>query len=177
MSSLAFTAAGVFAAPATYTLPPTTGSGTTYSGTLTYDPDTSTVNAINISASGGTLDGTVFNVPCGTFDVTFNIIGTRKFACGQSSNPVVTGGSFVLFLIDVSGLPQTIERTYVGGCVAATNGICTTLDDIVNVSNTPIVLNSGQTPPPVGVPTLSEWFMILMAALMGLLASRAIKSR
>lgn len=176
-SLLALIAAGVFAVPATYTLPPTTRSGSTFSGTLTFDQDTSTVNDINISASGGSLDGTVFNVPCGTFDVTFNVIGTRKFACGQSSSSVPTDGSFVLFLIDVSGLPQAIERTYVGGCAVTTGGICTTLDDWVNVSNTPIVLGSGQTTPPAGIPTLSEWFMILMAGLMALLAARAIRSR
>lgn len=166
---LSLVASSALAAPVEYTIPATNmNNGNVASGTFTFDQTNSTLSAIHITTTG--TNAATFNVSCNTI-----VDSSGEYACGQAE-AVASMGTLV-FLIEVTNLPNTIDRMYIGDCNVVVAGLCTEID-IFSSIQAPVVLDGAPEPAaPAAIPTLSEWAMIIMASGMAWFAFGRLRRR
>jgi hypothetical protein len=160
---LVMASGSVFAAPVVWTVPSTLlPGGTTVSGTFTFDAATNTLSSINITATGTNSGSYTF------VDDNFS----AGVEIGQLAASITSGAK--VFFVLTGGLPLTggtpIARTVgIGNCGVVTSGLCT---GVFSIENAAATLTSAAVAPTVAapIPTLSEWAMIFLASLMGMLA-------
>jgi|GEM_PF-3292668 len=159
---LSLTSASAFAAPVTWTIPSTPMTpGGTVSGTFVYDaslPVDERLISINVTVPGTPDDN--FRYAGRLRDVA---ITGQEFAVADAS--VVdhhTGISITVENIpSVAGGTYTVSSIMVGPCTATPDGKCSGVNNRGFANNVVITSSS-----PAAVPTLSEWAMIMLGALM-----------
>lgn len=159
---LSLTSASAFAAPVTWTIPSTPMTpGGTVSGTFVYDPDLAVgerLISINVTVLGTPDDN--FRYAGSLRDVE---ITGQEFAVADAS--VVDRHTGIS--INVENIPSIAGGTYevssimVGPCTATPGGKCSGVNNS-RFANRVVITSSS----PAAVPTLSEWAMIMLGALM-----------
>jgi hypothetical protein len=163
-STLLFLAPGAFAAPVTWTIAPTTLSGTSnsLSGTFVWNADTQALTSVNVTVM---IDGT-------TSVATLAGSVAGGYLHFEVANSVGAAGAYLASssLSDAGGIENA----------AAGVGACSFLAGPVCGNNTPVGSGTATvtgsvpaTPAPIATPALSTWVMIgLCGALLALGAYR-----
>jgi len=166
VSGLLVVAGGANATPVTWTIPPTTLSGSgsgiySISGTFVYDADTNTTSSINLSStiSGTTTALTYAGLNSPDFSIDF-----LRFQASAVAN-VGTLGAF----LPSTGLTNTGGSVTIavflgnGLCAGVTSGLC---DNFIpgGLITSPVTVTG--IPAPSAVPTLSEWAQLMLGLMV-----------
>ncbi len=158
-----FFATVAVATPVVWTVNGTLASGKVITGSFTYDADTNTHSAINISSTGGVGP---FTIIAPASSSTINIF---------TVSPLQTGQVGILIL--------SAAKTNAGGTLPITGGL---LFDCLNPTCTSLLPRGGESfssgtlvgAAPAAVPTLSQWVMVLLGlTLAGTAAVLVQRSR
>jgi hypothetical protein len=157
-----FFATVAVATPVVWTVNGTLASGKVITGSFTYDADTNTYSAINISSTGGV----------GPFTIT--PLGASSTISIFTVSPLQTGQDGIIF--------SSAAKTNAGGTLPITGGL---LFDCLEPTCTSVLPRGGESfssgtlvgAPPAAVPTLSQWVMVLLGLTMAGTAAVLVQRR
>jgi len=162
----------VFAAPVVWTVPPTTMSdNSVLSGTFTYDATLPGVTAYNLQSTGPTT-------------ATYTYVGGAAMGnsyIGQATSTAAIGVTPAVVLV-LTGIPAspsayTINEILVGTCNSVVTGNKCGGVGLGFSTAFNVVLSNAGTVAQSSVPTLNEYAMLVLAAIMALGAAWFMKGR